>query len=107
MAELLILAVIGAGTYAMRAVFLVTARHQLPAPVGLLLPYVGPAVMAAIALPAFVAPRGSVSFTGTVPALLAAAVTWMAWRCAKHSLPIALFGGLAVWWLASWALCAA
>jgi len=106
-AELLTLAVIGAGTYAMRAVFLVTARHQLPAPVGRLLPYVGPAVLAAIALPAFVAPRGSVSFAGTVPALLAAVVTWMAWRCAKNNLPIALFGGLAVWWLASWALCAA
>jgi len=28
----------------------------------------------------------------------------MAWRCAKNNLPIALFGGLAVWWLASWAL---
>jgi hypothetical protein len=67
--------VIGAGTYAMRAVFLVTARHRLPAPVGRLLPYVGPAVLAAIALPAFVAPHASVSFTGTVPALLAA-VNW-------------------------------
>jgi hypothetical protein len=42
-----------------------------------------------------------------VPALLAVVVTWMAWRCAKNNLPIALFGGLAVWWLASWALCAA
>jgi branched-subunit amino acid transport protein len=106
-AELLTLAVIGAGTYAMRAVFLVTARHQPPAPVRRLLPYVGPAVLAAIALPAFVAPRGSVSCTGTVSALLAAVVTWTAWRCAKHNLPIALFGGLAVWWLASWALRAA
>jgi branched-subunit amino acid transport protein len=71
-----------------------------------LLPYIGPAVLAAIALPAFVAPHGSVSFTGTVPALLAAVVAWTAWRCAKN-LPIALFGGLAVWWLTSWALCAA
>ena len=107
MAELLTLAVIGAGTYAMRAVFLVTARHQPPAPVRRLLPYIGPAVLAAIALPAFVAPRGSVSFIGTVPALLAAVVAWMAWRCAQKNLPIALFGGLAVWWLTSWALGAA
>jgi branched-subunit amino acid transport protein len=106
-AELLTLAAIGAGSYAMRAVFLVTARHRLPARAGRLLPYVGPAVLAAIALPAFVAPHGSVSFTGTVPALLAAVVAWIAWRCAKHNLPIALFGGLAVWWLASWALSAA
>ena len=107
MAELLTLAVIGVGTYAMRAAFLVTARHQPPAPVRRLLPYIGPALLAAIALPAFVAPHGSVSFAGTVPALLAAVVAWIAWRCAKHNLPIALFGGLAVWWLASWALSAA
>ena len=107
MAELITLAVIGLGTYAMRAMFLVTARHQPPAPVARLLPYVGPAVLGAITLPAFVAPRGSISFVGTVPALLAAVVAWMAWRCAKKNLPIALFGGLAVWWLTSWALCAA
>jgi branched-subunit amino acid transport protein len=106
-AELLTLAVMGVGTYAMRAAFLVTARHQLPAPVGRLLPYVGPAVLAAIALPAFVAPHGSVSVTGTVPALLAAVVAWMAWRSASKNLPIALFSGLAMWWLTSWALCAA
>jgi hypothetical protein len=31
----------------------------------------------------------------------------MAWRCAKKNLLVALFGGLAVWWLASWALSAA
>ena len=107
MAELLTLAVIGVASYAMRAAFLVTARHQPPAPVRRLLPYIGPAVLAAIALPAFVAPRGSVSFIGTVPALLAAVVAWMAWRCAQKNLPIALFGGLAVWWLTSWALGAA
>ncbi len=108
MAELMTLAVIGLATYAMRAVFLVTARHQLPAPVARQLPYVAPAVLAAITLPAFVAPRGSVSFVGTVPALLAAVVTWTVWRCTKKkNPPIALFGGLAVWWLASWALSAA
>ena len=107
MAELITLAVIGLGTYAMRAMFLVTARHQPPAPVARLLPYVGPAVLGAITLPAFVAPLGSISFVGTVPALLAAVVAWMAWRCAKKNLLVALFGGLAVWWLASWALSAA
>jgi branched-subunit amino acid transport protein len=106
-AELWTLTVIGVGTYAMRAVFLVTARHQPPASVARLLPYVGPAVLAAITLPAFVAPRGSISFAGTVPALLAAVMAWMAWRCAKKNLPIALFSGLAVWWLASWTLSAA
>ena len=107
MAELLTLAVIGVASYAMRAAFLVTARHQPPAPVRRLLPYVGPAVLAAITLPAFVAPHGSVSLIGTVPALLAAVVAWMAWRSANKNLPIALFSGLAVWWLTSWVLCAA
>ena len=101
------LAVIGVGTYAMRVVFLATAGHRPPAPVARLLPYVGPAVLAAITLPALVAPHGSVSFVETAPALLAAVVASTAWRCAQKNLPIALFGGLAVWWLASWALSAA
>ncbi len=41
----------------------------------------------------------------TVPALLAAAIAAVAWRRTK-SLPVALFGGMALWWLASWALAA-
>jgi len=77
--ELLVLALIGLGTYAMRAAFLVMAHRAPPAPVTRLLPYVGPAVLAAIVVPAFVAPHGA----------------------------IALFGGLAVWWIASWAVSAA
>jgi branched-subunit amino acid transport protein len=103
MAELLTLVVIGLGTYAMRAIFLVTARHRPPAPVARLLPHVGPAVLAAITLPALVAPQGTVSLVETAPALLAAAVAFVVWR-RTPSLPPALFGGLAVWWLASWAL---
>ena len=105
MDELLTLVVIGVGTYAMRAAFLVTARRQPPALVTRLLPHIGPAVLAAITLPALIAPRGSVSIADTVPALLAAAIAAVAWRCTK-SLPVALFGGMAVWWLASWALSA-
>jgi branched-subunit amino acid transport protein len=103
MVELLALVLIGMGTYAMRAVFLVTARRQPPAPVARLLPHVGPAVLAAITLPALVAPQGTVSFLETAPALLAAAVAFVVWR-RFPSLPPALFGGLAVWWLAYWAL---
>jgi branched-subunit amino acid transport protein len=101
--ELLTLVAIGVGTYAMRAVFLVTARHRPPERVSRLLPHVGPAVLAAITLPALVAPHGSVSLVETAPALLAAAVAYVVWR-RFPSLPPALFGGLAVWWLASWAL---
>ena len=103
--ELLTLVVIGVGTYAMRAAFLVTARRQPPALVARLLPHIGPAVLAAITLPALVAPRGSVSIADTVPALLGAAIVAVAWRRTK-SLPVALFGGMALWWLTSWALSA-
>ena len=105
MRDLLILVVIGLGTYAMRAAFLVTARRQPPALVARLLPHIGPAVLAAITLPALIAPRGSVSIAETVPALLGAATAAVAWR-RRRNLPVALFGGLAVWWLASWALSA-
>ena len=99
MRELLILAAIGVGTYAMRAAFLVTARTEPPAAMARLLPYVGPAVLAAIVLPALLAPRGTVSVTESLPALAAAAVSWLLWR-RTASLPVALFGGLGTWWLA-------
>lgn len=105
MRELLILVVIGLGTYAMRAAFLVTARSEPPARVARLLPHVGPAVLAAITLPALLAPRGQVSAVETLPALLAASAAWVLWR-RTTSLPIALFGGLAVWWPAAWSLAA-
>ena len=99
MRELIILAAIGLGTYAMRAAFLVTARNEPPAAMSRLLPYVGPAVLAAIVLPAVLAPRGTVSPAESLPALAAAAVSWLLWR-RTSSLPAALFGGLGIWWLA-------
>jgi branched-subunit amino acid transport protein len=107
MAELLVpvivIAVIGIGTYVMRAVFVVTAGREPPARVARLLPFVGPAVLAAITVPALLAPRGTVSLAETVPALLAAAAAWLLWR-RTAILPLALFGGLGVWWLAGWLL---
>jgi branched-subunit amino acid transport protein len=105
MRELAILAVIGLGTYAMRAAFLVTARADPPPRLARLLPHVGPAVLAAITLPALLAPRGEVSLTESLPSVLAALVAWALWR-RTASLPVALFGGLALWWLALWALTA-
>jgi branched-subunit amino acid transport protein len=103
MHDLLILVAIGLGTYALRAAFLVTANHHTPARLAQLLPHIGPAVLAAITLPTLFAPRGHLSFDETVPALLAAAVAWALWRHTT-SLPVALFGGLALWWLTGWAL---
>ena len=97
MHELTVLAVIGLGTYVMRAAFIVTTRAA-PARLARLLPHVGPAVLAAITLPAPVAPRGTIALTETLPALLAAAAAVLLWRRSQR-LPVALFGGLGVWWL--------
>jgi branched-subunit amino acid transport protein len=105
MADLLALVLIGVGTYAMRAAFLVTARRRPPAQVARMLPHVGPAVLAAITVPALVAPHGVVSAVETVPAVVAAAVAWAIWR-RRPSLPMALFCGLAGWWLVSWVVTA-
>jgi branched-subunit amino acid transport protein len=99
--ELLVLVAVGVGTYAMRAVFLVGARSEPPRAVARVLPHVGPAVLAAIALPALLAPRGTISAAESLPALGAAAVTWILWWRTRQ-LPVALFGGLGVWWLADW-----
>ncbi|MCW0214781.1 MAG: AzlD domain-containing protein [Pseudonocardia sp.] len=90
---LLVLVVIALGTYAMRAAFLVTARARPPAALARMLPNVGPAVLAAITLPALLAPRGHITPTDTVPALVAAAVAALVWRRTR-SLPLALFAGL-------------
>ena len=105
MRELLILVAIGLGTYALRAAFLVRARCDRPTPTPLarLLPYVGPAVLAAITVPALLAPRGAMSVGDTLPALLAAAAAWVLWRRTR-SLPTALLSALAVSWLTAWVL---
>ncbi|GAA1284922.1 hypothetical protein GCM10009609_57640 [Pseudonocardia aurantiaca] len=105
MRELLILVAIGLGTYAMRAVFLLGVRAEPSPAMARLLAHVGPAVLAAITLPALVAPRGEVSVAESLPALGAAAVAWIVWRRTR-SLPGALFGGLGSWWLVGWALAA-
>lgn len=103
MRELLVLLAIGIGTYAMRAVFLVTARFTPTSAVTLLLPHVGPAVLAAITLPMLLAPRGTYAAADSLPALGAAAVAWVLWRRTAR-LPVALFGGLCAWWLSLAAL---
>jgi branched-subunit amino acid transport protein len=105
MRELLILVAIGLGTYGMRAVFLVAARSEPPAAMARLLPHIGPAVLAAITLPALLAPRGIVAPGESLPALAAAAVVWILWRRTAQ-LPVALFGGLGAWWLAGVAFAA-
>ncbi|GAA4704612.1 hypothetical protein GCM10023215_50410 [Pseudonocardia yuanmonensis] len=95
MRDLLVLVAVAAGMYAMRAAFLVVARPEPPAPLARVLPHVGPAVLGAIVVPALLAPHGAVTLAGTVPALLAAAGAWVLWHRFR-SLPIALFGALAL-----------
>ena len=107
MRELLTLAVIGLGTYAMRAAFLVMAHRAPPARVARLLPYVGPAVLAAITRARVRGParHDRVRGDGTGAARRGRGVAGVA--PPERNLPIALFGGLAVWWIASWAVSAA
>ena len=99
MRELLVLTIIGMGTYAMRAVFLLAAGEGgPPAMLSRFLPHVGPAVLAAITAPALVAPQGTMSIAETLPALAAGSATWVLWVRTRQ-LPKALLGGLALWWL--------
>src|SRR4051794_27219186 len=91
------------GTYLMRAVFFATATPRPPPAVARLLPHVGPAVLAAITVPALLAPRGRISTVETVPALAAAAFAWLLWRRTAN-MPIALFGSLGLWWVVLGAL---
>jgi branched-subunit amino acid transport protein len=96
MRDLLVLAAIGLGTYAFRAAFLMTAGARQPAALERVLPYVGPAVLAAITVPMLLAPRGALSLTESLPAAVAAAVTWLLWR-RTAGLLVPLLGGLATW----------
>lgn len=98
MPELAVLLIIGAGTYLMRAVFLLTAGQQPPRMLTRFLPHVGPAVLAAITAPMLLAPQGSIALTASLPSLAAAAATWGLWARTRR-LPVALLGGLLVWWV--------
>jgi branched-subunit amino acid transport protein len=99
MRDWLILLGIGVGTYVLRVAFLVTANVTAPAKVTKALTYVGPAVLAAIAVPALVAPSGAVSVAATVPSVVAGVAAWLLWRRTQR-LAVALLGGLATWWTA-------
>lgn len=87
----------GIVTFMARALFLINKRLRPPKPVERYLPLVGPAVLGAIAISGILAPRGEVTLLDTVPAVLAAVVSWLGWRFTKQ-LVVGLVGGLAVWW---------
>lgn len=97
MHELLALIASGVVTFASRVVFLVNRRVRPPQRVAKYLPLIGPAVLAAIAVPGILAPRGSLSLAETVPAIVAAVASWLSWRASKQ-IWVGLLAGLASWW---------
>jgi branched-subunit amino acid transport protein len=96
-----VLVVVALGTYALRAAFLLRSGGRSPKAVERFLPCAGPAVLAALVAPGLLAPYGTVSVAETVPALAAAALSWLLWRRTER-LPVALLGGLGAWWLLGW-----
>lgn len=97
MLELLAIVLGGVVTFVSRAIFLVSRRLRPPKRVEKYLPLVGPAVLAAIAVPGILAPRDEISLGDSVPAVLAAVVTWLVWRWTKQ-IALGLLAGLLVWW---------
>ncbi len=97
MHEITVLLMIGVGTYLTRAALLLSSGEDPPAILTRFLPHVGPAVIAAITVPALLAPEGTVSLGATAPALVAAGATWALWARTRQ-LPTALLGGLGLWW---------
>ena len=87
----------GVATYVTRVLFLVTKKVRPPRRSVRYLPLVGPAVLGAIAVPGILAPRGEVSLVETLPAVVAAVLSWLLFRRTKQ-LVIALVGGLVLWW---------
>lgn len=101
MRDFVVLGLVGLGTYALRATFLLRSEGQAPKALERYLPFVGPAVLAALVAPGLLAPRGTVSAVESVPAVVAAAVAWLLWRRTGR-FPTALVGGLTSWWLLDW-----
>lgn len=97
MLELLAIVLGGVVTFVSRAVFLVSRRLRPPKRVERYLPLVGPAVLAAIAVPGILAPRDVISLVDTVPAVAAAVVTWLVWRGTRQ-IALGLVAGLLLWW---------
>ena len=97
MIELLAVVLGGIVTFVSRALFLVSRRLRPPKRVEKYLPLVGPAVLAAIAVPGILAPRDVISLVDTVPVVLAAVVTWLVWRWSRQ-VALGLVAGLLLWW---------
>jgi branched-subunit amino acid transport protein len=97
MLELLAIILGGVVTFVTRALFLVSKKLRPPKRVEKYLPLVGPAVLSAIAVPGILAPRGEVSLVDTIPAVIAAVVSWLVWKLTKQT-ALGLLAGLGLWW---------
>lgn len=95
----LVITAAGAGTYALRAsLILLFSRVAVPALLERAFRYVAPAVLAALAVPAFVAPGGTVTFAAPqLAAGIAGGV--VAWRF--RSVPATLVAGFGAYGLVS------
>lgn len=94
MNPLVVIALVAVGTYLLRASLLAfVGPRQLPERLEQALPLVGPAVMAALVVPAVLAPSGTLVLIGLRPAaaIVGAFVAWR-WR----SIPLVLAAGLGV-----------
>ncbi len=87
----------GLVTYIERVIFLVSKKVRPPRRALRYLPLVGPAVLGAIAVPGILAPRGELSLTEMLPAVVAAVLAVLLWRWTKQ-IVIGLVVGLGVWW---------
>ena len=97
MLELLAIVLGGVVTFLTRALFLVSRKLRPPKRVEKYLPLVGPAVLGAIAIPGLLAPRGELALVDTVPAVVAAVVSWLVWKATKQT-ALGLVAGLGSWW---------
>ena len=103
MLDLIAILLSGLVTFVERAIFLVSKKVRPPRRALRYLPLVGPAVLGAIAVPGILAPRGELSLTETIPAVIAAIIAALLWRWTKQ-LVIALVGALVLWWALVFAL---
>ena len=99
MPDLLVLILVGLGTYVLRAAFLLRSESRSPQALERYLPFVGPAVLGALVAPGVLAPHGAVAHRrdragrgGGRPQQR------LLWRRTER-LPVALLGGLASWWV--------
>lgn len=97
MLDLLAVILGGVVTFVTRALFLVSKKLRPPKRIEKYLPLVGPAVLGAIAIPGILAPRGELSLVDTIPAVIAAVVTWLVWKWTRQ-IAAGLVAGLGIWW---------